>query len=271
MISTAGMSPMMALGLIERKRPVFEQAIRNDAQAKREIASFRERIGTISSVDDLMKDREVYGFVMKAFGMEDQTYAKGMVRKILTSDPEDKKSLVNRLTNSDYKELHATMGFKPDGTASARLKDAKWVDELVERFVDQRLVDSQSEISPSVGQALSFLDDTKKFTSWYKVLADKQASQFMRVALGLPESLAKADIDAQKRLFEKKMKIEDLQDPEKLQKLVRRYAAIAGANEAAQKPVSLMSLFSSATSSGSWAPVTLNIDAVASFKGYRGR
>lgn len=269
MISTAGMSPIMALGLIERKRPVFEEAVKNDATAKREIAAFRERIGTISNVDDLMKDREVFGFVMKAFGMENQIYAKAMVRKILTSDIDDKKSLVNRLTSSDYKDLHKTMGFKPDGKADWKLKSTVWQDQLVERFVDQRLIDSQSEISPSVGQALSFLEDVPKFTSWYKVLSDKQASKFMRVALGIPESLAKGDIDAQKKLFEKKMNIEDLQDPKKVQKLVRQYAAIAGANEASQQPVSLMTLFSSATSSGSWAPVTLSIDAVSGFKGYR--
>lgn len=269
MISTAGMTPMLALTLIERERPVFEKGVKDDPTSKREIAAFKERIGQIDSVDALMKDFEVFSFVMKSFGMENQLYAKGMMKKIMTSDIDDKKSLVNRLTNSDYKELHKVMGFDTEGKASKSFTDPKWVDGMVERYVDQRLVDSQSAISPSVGDALGFLDKVENYTSWYKVLADKDASRVMRVALGIPESVSTGDIDAQKRLFEKKMDIKDLQDPKKVQQLVRKFAAIEGANQAMMAPVGIMTLFQPAADPGSWAPIMLNIDAVTSMRGYR--
>ena len=84
MISTAGMNPMLSLTLIQRERDTFEKGIREDPLAKREIAAFQERIGSIETVDDLMKDYEVFSFVMKAFGMEEQTYAKAMIKKIVT-------------------------------------------------------------------------------------------------------------------------------------------------------------------------------------------
>ncbi|WP_134680626.1 DUF1217 domain-containing protein [Paracoccus ravus] len=270
MISTAGMSPLMALSLIQRERAVFEDSVRSDAVAKREIAAFRDRIGTIDSVDALIKDHEVFSFVMKSFGMENQIYAKAMVRKILTSDPEDEKSLVKRLTNADYEDLNAAMGFATDGTANAEnFTDPTWIEDMVQRYVGQSLVDQQSDVNASTGIGLDFLQNASDLTGWYKVLADKNATTVLRIALGLPESVLSGDIDAQKKMFEKKMDIADLQDPEKVQQLLRRYAAIQGANEASQAPVSILTLFSSATSSGTWAPITLDVTSISSFKGYR--
>jgi len=266
MITTYGMSTSMALKLIDRERDTFEKGIREDPTAKREIAAFRERIGSIQTVDDLTKDFEVYSFVMKSFGMEEQMYAKAMVKKIVTSDGDDKKSLVNKLTNNDYKDLHKTLGFNTDGTAGTNFSDPKWIEEMVERFVDQRLIDTQSEVSPSVGIALDFKKNVAGFNNWYQVIADKGAASFMRTALGLPDMLAGADVDAQKRAFEKKMDIADLKDLEKVEKLVSKYAAISSANEAAAQPVSLLTLFNSANASGTWAPITIDVTALSNFR-----
>ena len=273
MISTSGMSPLLALKLINRERETFEKSVRNDALAKREITAFRERIGSIGSVDELMKDREVFGFVMKAYGLEDQIYAKAMMKKILTSDPTDKTSLVSRLTNADYKRINAAMEFGTDGKAKpGHFADQDWVDSLVDRFVGQRIIDKQNEESPTVGSALDFMRNVSTFTNWYKVLADKDAYTVVRTALGLPESLATADIDAQERTLARKMDIADLQDPEKLDKFIRKYAAIAGANEAASQAGSsgILSLFSNSSYNyGNWSPVTIDISGVSALKSYR--
>lgn len=270
MISTAGMSPMLALTLIQRERETFEKGVRNDALAKREIEAFQSRIGTIETVDDLMKDYEVFSFVMKAFGMEEQVYAKAMIKKIVTSDSEDKMSLVNKLTSGGYRDLHETLGFDTEGKAEpGRFGDADWVSSMVDRFVGQRLIDTQSSVNGATGDGLAFLRDAPEMTNWYKVLANRQVFKVVRVALGLPASIASGDIDAQKKLLESKMDIKDLQDPEKVQGILKRYAAIESANQAIAAPVGIMTLFNSSTSHGTWAPITLDMDAVASFRGYR--
>ncbi|MFG6082799.1 DUF1217 domain-containing protein [Paracoccus litorisediminis] len=265
MINTTGLSTMQALTLINRERDTFEEGVKNDVTAKREISAFRERIGSISNVDELMADYEVFSFVLKSVGMGDQVYAKGMIKKILTSDETDSKSLVNKLTNPANKILFNALEFDTEGNASSNFQDAKWVENMVGMYVDQQLVDSQGEINASLGDALSFQRNTAKFTSWYKVLADKDASRVLRVALGIPESVASGDIDAQKRLFEKKMDIADLQDPAKVQKLLRQYAAIEDANNNSTRTTSLLSLFSSAASSGTYSPILLDIDMVSAW------
>lgn len=274
MISTAGMSPMMALTLVQREEEKFKEGIRNDATSKREIAAFEERIGSITSVEDLMQDYEVFSFVMKSFGMEDQIYAKAMVRKIVTSDIDDSKSLVNKLSDANYKTLNQTLKFNADGNATEGLfSDPDWVASMVDRYVQEQLIADQAVNNPATGEALTFLRDVGTFKNWYNVIANKESANVLRVALGLPESFSSANVDAQKKTFESKMNIEDLQDPEKVQSLLKRYAAIQTANQAAALSASgygIATLFSSSNSSGAWAPITVDITGISAVKGYRG-
>lgn len=270
MISTSGMSPILALKLLRRESVTFENGVKNDAIAKREIESFKEKIAGIKSVDDLMKDQATYSFVMKAFGLEGEIYAKAMIKKILTSDPDDKESLVSRLTKTEYKELNAAMKFKEDGSANTNhFSDQEWVDSMVDSYVSQRIIDNQTETNPVVGEALSFLKDAGQFTNWYKVISNEGASNVMRVALGLPDSLKSADVDAQKRAFEKKMNIEDLKDPKVLDSIVNKYSAIQAANQAAMEPAGILSLFQMPGNFGSFTPVTIDVSAATAISRYR--
>lgn len=265
MINTSGMTTMQTLTLIDRERETFKDGVRNDVTAKREIAAFRERIGSITTVDELVKDYEVFSFVLKSVGMGDQTYAKAMIKNILTSDIEDDQSLVNRLSNTKNKILFNAMEFNTDGTAGANLQDPEWVENMVGLYVDQQLIDTQAESNESVGDALTFKQKAPQLTSWFKILADESSARVMRVALGIPESVATGDIDAQKKAFEKRMNIEDLQDPEKIDKILRQYAAIEDANNNAARSASILTLFSSATTSGTFSPILIDIDAVSAW------
>lgn len=263
MISTSGLSPILAIGLISKNRDQFETSLRNEPVAKREIEAFRERIGSISSVDDLLKDGQVFGFMMKAFGLESEIFAKAMMKKIMTSDPLDRTSLVNKLSDGRYRELNKVMGFGTDGTvARIDFGSTAWTDALVERYVDQRLIDGQMDANPSVGIALDFERKAPTLTNWYKVLSDKAMSQFFRTAFGLPDSVAQGDVDAQARLLEKRMKIEELQDPAVQQKLIRQYAAIAGVLDPGVRQAGILDLF---PNTGAWTPVTINLEAVSQF------
>jgi hypothetical protein len=119
MISTGGLAPLAALALIDRQGDRFAEAIRTEPAAKREIARFRDRIGKIESVDELVKDHQLYSFVMKAFGLEGEIFAKAMMKRILTSDPADKGSLVNRLTDPRYREINRSSGSTPTARSPA--------------------------------------------------------------------------------------------------------------------------------------------------------
>ena len=74
--------------------------------------------------------------------------------------------------------------------------------------------------------ALYFERKAPGLTSFYQVLADPALAQVVRTALGLPDSFASADIDKQVALFESKIDIADLKDPEKLSKFMQRFTSL---------------------------------------------
>ncbi len=262
MISTRGLAPLAALALIERQGAKFVDAVRNEPTSRREIAAFRARVGEIGSVDDLVKDHAVYSFAMKAFGLENQIYAKAMMKKILTADPLDKKSLVNRLTDPRYKEINKVLGFDPDGTVGRPdFGSAAWTTALVERFVSQKMIDGQMEENPAVGIALDFERKAKGLTSWFKVLADPKMATFIRTAFGLPDSISQGSIDGQARLLEQRMKIGELQDPQVRKKLVRQFAAIAGVTDQGAARPAAIDLMSRPRDQSNWAPIVIDVSA----------
>lgn len=263
MISTRGLAPLAALALVERQGDRFAAAIRAEPVARREIDAFRDRIGRIGSVDDLMKDHQVYSFVMKAFGLEKEMFAKAMVKRILTADPTDKKSLVNRLTDPRYREINKVLGFGTDGKpARADFGGAAWTAALEDRFVAQRMIDGQMDENPAVGIALDFERKAKGLTNWFKVLADPKMAGFFRTAFGLPDSIAQGSVDAQAKMFEQRMKIEDLQDPQVRKKLVRQYAAIAGVLDPGAARPAVLDLVARPRGAGGWSPVIIDITAI---------
>ena len=68
----------------------------------RETAYYEANIGKVKTVDDLMSDRRLYTYAMKAYGLEDMTYAKAFMRKVLTEGTGSAASFANRLADERY-------------------------------------------------------------------------------------------------------------------------------------------------------------------------
>ena len=232
MINTSSLPAALALKLVTSKRESFEASIRKDVVNAREIKAFEERIASITSVDDLVKDYQVYAFVMKAHGLENQMFGKAMMKKVLVSDPAEKGALVNRLTDKRFREIRNTLEFGSDGSAPAKFKDPDWRKALVDTYVTQKLMELQLEQNEPVGVVLHMQRKAPGITSWYNVLADTKAQDFFYTALGLPQSLKTSDVDKQAATLAKRFDLEKLQDPAELSKLISRYTALAGSGTA---------------------------------------
>jgi Protein of unknown function (DUF1217) len=87
--------------------------IANDPQVSKSVAYYKENIGKIKTSDDLMKDFRLYSYAMKAFGLEEMTYAKAFIKKVLDSDLTDTNSFANKLTDTRYRKFAAAFNFTP--------------------------------------------------------------------------------------------------------------------------------------------------------------
>ena len=54
-----------------------------DPTVQRQTAYFQANISKVKTVDDLLNNSKLYNYVMTAFGLQDMTYAKGLIRKVL--------------------------------------------------------------------------------------------------------------------------------------------------------------------------------------------
>ena len=73
----------------------------------RDAAYYKENIGKVASVDEFLDDYRLYSYAVKAFGLEEMTYAKAFMKKVLDSDLTDSASFANSLTDERYRNFAA--------------------------------------------------------------------------------------------------------------------------------------------------------------------
>ena len=211
------------IGLVQRTYDRRIDALSKDAFIQREAAYFRENIGKIQTGDQLMDDYRLYSFAMKAFGLESQTYAKGLMRKVFDEGILDKDSTANRLNDAKYREIAGAFGFAE--TANLNMLDPANVEAVVQRYLTQELEVREGEESEGVRLALYFDRQISKAENWYDVLADPALAEVVRTALGLPKEFSTTDIDRQAAHFEDRLKLEDFKDPMKRKEFIQRFGA----------------------------------------------
>jgi Protein of unknown function (DUF1217) len=265
MISISGLASQTALRLIDVTRDKQIDLMRDNPVNKRGEAAFRDRIANITSPEEFVADFEVYSFVMKTFDLEDQIFGKGMVRKILESDPVSETSLLNRLTDSRFREMHLSLEFTTEsGPQTPDFSNEEWVDRIVDRFYNRQFINENDNQNDTVGTVLELRDSFEGVTSWFNVLADKKLTKFFQVALNLPEQISGLDLDVQKKLFEEKFDLADLQDPKERERLITRFTAISDVLDPPQFIANspAVSILQSASFGAQFVPITLDVAMV---------
>lgn len=91
---------------------------------KRATEYYRETIGQVTSIEEFLGDHRLYSYAMKAYGLEDMTYAKAFMRKVLESDLTDSTSFANKLVDKRYQEFAKAFSFlKPSAQSPEALSD----------------------------------------------------------------------------------------------------------------------------------------------------
>ena len=204
---------------------------------------------------------------MKAFDLEDRIFGKAMIRKVLESDPAKPDSLVRKLTDPRFLEMHKGLGFGPDGVGNSSVTNMSWRKGIIDRYVERQFIEGQTVQSEKVGTILEFRQKAPDVKTWFDVLKDPDMAQFMRIALGLPEETVRLNVDKQAALFAKKFDLEKLQDPDERTRLERLYAIITDARDTSRvgqnAAVQIMSgALNLSAGGGQFVPTTLDISMI---------
>lgn len=215
----------------ESKRPAYakDTPTAQENFIKAESDYYTTAILKVKSVDELVADKRVVSYISKAFGLS-ATFETSDLKRILTSDLNDPKSFANSSKDIKYREIAATFNFdtkgQPKRLPEVAVQSSGGIYETQIDFLEQTLEADSGAENPGVRLALYFKRKASTLTSTYSLLADKALFEVTRVALGIPDAAARADLDVLARTIENKLKIADLKDPAKLEKFVQRFIAL---------------------------------------------
>ncbi len=190
---------------------------------QRQTQYFEANIGKVKTVNDLLNNSQLYNYVMTAFGLSDMTYAKGLIRQVLTGGVSSSKSLANTLNDPRYKALATAFNFAANGAATT--SSASTVQTTVSNFDEQTLETNVGKTSPGAQMALYFQRMAPSITSAYSILGDQTLLKVVETAYGLSSYMSTEPIDQQANTIGGLVNISDLQKPAYLKQLILRFTA----------------------------------------------
>jgi hypothetical protein len=183
------LSTLASYRLISNNLPRQLSIVAQDPQVARETEYYRTHIGDVKSVDDFIDDQRLFSYAMKAYGLDDMTFAKAFMKKVLQSDLNDDKSFANQLTDKRYLEFAKAFHFLPSGDVDAgqsTAQDGASEDAMIGLYSQHRL--DKGALAGT--EADYFKSRIAGVTSVDQLLSDKRLFDFALVAYGIDPDLA---------------------------------------------------------------------------------
>jgi hypothetical protein len=227
---------------LTRTRAAQMEAFVSSPTLQRDEAYFRDRIGGISTAEDLVADRRLLSVALGAFGLEADIDSKYFIRKVLEDGTLDPDALANKLADKRYLEFSKAFGFGDYATPRTKLSD--FADAILEGYKtrsfeaavgdqsdEMRLaLNAQRELATLAGRSLT--DDAR----WFSVMGSAPLREVFQTALGLPSAFAAIDLDQQLATFRDRAEsvlgaseISMFGDPGKIEELIRVFLVRAEA------------------------------------------
>lgn len=121
-------STYLSYSLVNKDMKAALNRVGSDNLVQRQTQYFKDNIGKVNSVEEFLDDYQLYSFAMKAYGLEEMTYAKAFMKKVLESDLSDDKSFANQLTDERYKNFAAAFQFSPvEADAQSKVQETEFL------------------------------------------------------------------------------------------------------------------------------------------------
>lgn len=199
-------------------------------QATTDADYFKENIVKVKTAADFLGDKKLVSFVLEAKGLDPKDYDSALLKKAFAADPDDKKSILNDPANAKLKDIVMAFNFDQKGNlVRSGVGDAQSDSSLATTnslYLHQTLEQQQGEQNDGVRLALYFQRKAPDISSIYDLMGDKALFQVITTTFSLPSAISSMDVDQQAALLKHFVNIKDLQDPDKLNRLIQRFTAM---------------------------------------------
>ncbi|MEQ1403484.1 DUF1217 domain-containing protein [Neorhizobium sp. Rsf11] len=199
-------------------------------KAEEETKYYTETMQRIDSRDELLADRKLLDILLTSKGIDPSTVTDDFLKQAFNSDLSDPASFVNTQTDKRFAQIVGTFNFDAKGdidrSAAGKAQNGGEIAATESNYIRQLLETQEGEENAGVRLALYFQRMADTITDPYVILGDEALMEFFRITFSLPEEIGNMDVDQQAKLVEKNLDLEDLSDPEKLDKLIRRFTVM---------------------------------------------
>ncbi|MFS8115780.1 DUF1217 domain-containing protein [Rhizobium jaguaris] len=240
------------------------QATKATSDAKTAGTYFATNIVKITSVTDLLADSKLTNFILTANGIDPKKVTAATLKKAFASDPSDSKSFVNTADGAQFKNIVEAFNFDTKGnltdTKLGTAQNQGAIAQTNDLFLHQTLEDQQGQTNAGVRLALYFQRKAPDIHSIYDIMGDSALYQVIQTTFSLSSSISSMDVTQQAKLLGKYINVTDLQDPDKVSKLMQRFSAMYDlANNTTSSTSPALSILTGSSSVGISADTLLSI------------
>lgn len=222
----------------------------NREAADKEAEYYTSSIQNIQTAKEFLADRRLVDFVLVASGLNPDNVTDDFMKQVFSSDLDDPESFVNQQDDHRYAQILASFNFDKNGDIAVRESgiQGRYGREMTDYlYLQQTLETEAGEDNAGARLALYFKRMLPDINTPYDILGDTALLEVFRTAFSLPSEMSSMDIEKQAALIEKNLDLEELQDPDKLERFISRFTAMYDLeNDSGSDPV--LSLFSGSKS-----------------------
>jgi hypothetical protein len=218
----------------------------NKEDATEEAGYYAEQMQAIGSLQEFLGNARLVNFVLEAHGIDPESVDADFMKQLFASDLDDPKSFANQQDDYRFAQIVGSFNFNAEGEIAERESGIQGrLGQMTTEYlyVQQSLEEEVGEDNAGARLALYFKRMMPELNTAYDILGDTALLEVFRTTFDMPAEMSTMDIDKQKALIDRYMDLEELQDPDKLEKFIGRFTAMYDlANESDQS--SVLSLFS---------------------------
>lgn len=180
-------STFLSYDLVNRDLYTSLNRVAKQPEVAREAAYYEANIAKVKTVDEFLKDDRLYNYAMKAYGLEEMSYAKAFMKKVLESDLTDTASFASRLNDSRYRQFAAAFNFTNTATATAQTSNQ--IDDVIGLY-SATMNAKEDSVSVEAGYFNSMMGT---ITNVDQLLSDDRLRSYMFTAYGLDQTYYSRD------------------------------------------------------------------------------
>ena len=214
----------------------------NAPQIKNDTDYLKEKLSQRPAIEDFLSDPRLRRITLTAFGLNGEEWKVGFHRKVLEEQQDPESTFLTRLNNPQYTRFAESLS-PIDGEL---VLSSDQIDQIAARFQAESFELAVGEQDNGMRLSLNYQSEIGELvtegatdeTIMFRILGNVPLRSVLETALSIPSDIGQLDLDRQASVFTDRLRsqlqitsLQDLKNPEMIEKMVTRYQALNGLNQ----------------------------------------